>query len=144
MQVEPFSMGEYRVVEHTADVGIYVIGGSVEEPFRQAALGLLDITGTWKPGPPDEVVTVEVSSHDLPGAFVDWLSEILYLQDARDSLITSIDVEDVGDSDARGRVGLLTRGNVEVEGTPVKAITYHQLEVERTEEGWEAHVFFDI
>lgn len=137
-------MGEYRVVEHTADVGIYVIGESLEELFRQGALGLLDITGTWKPGSADEIVSVEVSSHDLPGTFVDWLSEILYLQDARDSLIASIDLDHVGDSGARGRVGLLTRGNAELEGTPVKAITYHQLEVERTEEGWEAHVFFDI
>ncbi|HYI43916.1 MAG TPA: archease [Actinomycetota bacterium] len=137
-------MGEYRIIEHTADIGIYVGGESLEELFRQGALGLLAITGTWKPGTPDEQIEIEVGSHDLPGTFVDWLGEVLYLQDTRDAWIVSVEVSSARAEEVRGRVGLKKRGKEEFEGTPVKAITYHQLEVEQTEEGWEGHVFFDI
>lgn len=137
-------MGEYRILEHTADVGIYAIGETLEELFRQATLGLLAITGTWKPANRGEVVQIEVSAHDLGAVLVDWLSEVLYLQDTRDALIADVTVIEVGPTRANGRVGVLIRGNDQVEGTPVKAITYHQLQVERTEEGWEAQVFFDI
>ena len=137
-------MGEYRIVEHTADVGIYAEGSSLEELFTQAVMGLLDITGTWKPGPASEDVDIDLTTHDLGALLVDWLSEVLYLQDGRDSFISSIEIKEVKRNSLRGRVGILPHGQDVIEGTPVKAITYHQLQVEETEDGWMAHVFFDI
>lgn len=138
-------MGEYRIVEHTADVGIYAVGRSLEDLFAQATLGLLEITGTWVPGEPAEVVPVAIEAHDLGAMLVDWLSEVLYLQDAGDAVIRTLEVSKVDPPRANGLVGITPRGEDDIEGTPVKAITYHQLQVEETEgEGWECHVFFDI
>lgn len=137
-------MNEYQVIEHTADVGIHATGATLEKLFTQAALGLLDIIGTWKPGHGSETIAIEVSAHDLGALLVDWLSEILFLQDARDCLISSLEVVTVDRLSAAGSVGIATHGNDVIEGTPVKAITYHQLQVEETEDGWTARVFFDI
>jgi SHS2 domain-containing protein len=137
-------VGEYRVVEHTADVGIYASGTSLADLFTQATLGMLEITGTWRPGPSSEHIALEVSSHDLGGLLVDWLSEVLYVQDARDVVITEVEVDEIEGPAATGRVGISSHGEDDIEGTPVKAITYHQLEVEQTEDGWMGHVFFDI
>jgi SHS2 domain-containing protein len=118
-------------------------GASTEEVFEQATRGLLDITGALSDGT-GERVTITVAANDLGGVLVDWLEEVLYMQDARDSVITSLTVETATPSDASGWVEIAPRSG-DIEGTAVKAITYHQLEVVRRDDGiWFATVYFDI
>ena len=75
---------------------------------------------------------------------MDWLEEVLYLQDARDSVITGLHVEHANETGARGWVEIEPRGD-DLEGTAVKAITYHQLEVSEQDDGtWIAVVYLDI
>ena len=124
-------------------MGVRAWGASTEEVFEQATRGLLDITGALSDGT-GERVTIEVAANDLGGVLVDWLEEVLYLQDARDSVITSLAVESVTPSDASGWVEIAPRSS-DIEGTAVKAITYHQLEVVQRDDGtWFATVYFDI
>ena len=134
--------GGFEILEHTADVGVRATSSSVEGVFEQATLGLLDITGTLVPGS-GENITIEVEADDLGALLVYWLEEVLYLQDARDSVIRDIDVETVEGGRAKGSVSIAPRTE-QLEGTAVKAITYHQLRVEETDEGWVAVVYFDI
>ncbi len=111
--------------------------------FEQATRGLLDVTGA-SGSHAGERVAVEVTANDLAGALVDWLEEVLYLQDARDSVITGVAVERADHSGARGWVEIAPRER-DLEGTAVKAITYHQLEVTRQPDGtWVAIVYLDI
>ena len=132
----------FEILEHTADVGVRSWGLSIEETFRQATLGLLDIVGAWKPGA-GSPETIEVEARDLGGLLVDWLGEVLYLQEVRDVVVSAVTVDEVGDGTARGSIELVERP-VEIEGTAVKALTYHQLSVEQSAGGWVATVFLDI
>ena len=133
----------YEIVEHTADVGIEARGATLEEAFRDTALGLLEITGTWVPGPGEDI-PLEFAGTDAASLLVDWLGELLYLQDARDSVISGIEVEEASEVRVAGTVRLSPRGELEPEGTAVKAITYHQLKVERAGDGWHIIVFVDV
>ena len=133
---------DFEILEHTADVGVRAWAPTLERTFEQATRGLLDIVGAWAPGS-GERRAIDVEAHDLGGLLVDWLGEVLYLQDTRDVVVAGIEVEEVGDRRARGWVELAPRP-LEIEGTAVKAVTYHQLAVERREPGWEATVFLDI
>ena len=132
----------FEILEHTADVGVRAVGPTVESVFEQATLGLLDITGASRSGS-GEVVEIEVDAADLGALLVYWLEEVLYLQDARDSVVRDVAIDDVTETTAKGRVTIAPRDE-ELEGTAVKAITYHQLRVERTDTGWVAVVYFDI
>lgn len=136
-------MGDYEVLEHTADVGVRARGASLEECFEQATLGLLDITGTLRPSS-GEAVTIEVDADDLGALLVYWLEEVLYLQDARDAVIGHVRLDSVDGGRARGSITIADRGDAALEGTAVKAITYHQLDVARADAGWVAQVYFDI
>jgi len=85
-----------------------------------------------------------VGANDVAGALVDWLEEVLYLQDARDSVVTALGIESADDAGARGWVEVAPRDR-DLEGTAVKAITYHQLEVSEQPDGtWLAIVYLDI
>jgi len=133
----------FEVLEHTADVGVRAEASSLQECFRQMTLGLLEISGTYRPDNGDKI-DISVEADDLGALLVYWLEEVLYLQDSADALVTDVTVNDVGTDAAVGSVSIAPRGNEVLEGTAVKAITYHQLSVVRTEEGWAATAFFDI
>jgi SHS2 domain-containing protein len=136
-------VGNYEILEHTADVGVEARGGTLEECFEQATLGLLEILG-MQPAGRGTIVTLELVAEDLGGLLVDWLNEVLYLQDARDAVITALGVEKVTTRNATGWVSLAPRRGRHLEGTQVKATTYHQLMVDATPDGYVARVFFDV
>lgn len=132
----------FEILEHTADVGVRGWGATVEEAFKQATLGLLDIVGVWHPGPGLRE-TIEVEGHDLGALLVDWLSEVLYLQDTRDVVVAGLEITAVDGGRATGWLELAPRPDA-IEGTAVKAITYHQLDVIQRDGRWIAQVYLDI
>ncbi len=136
-------MAGFEILEHTADVGVRARGASLSEVFEQATHGLLDITGATGTGL-SERVAIKVDAPDRAAVLVDWLEEVLYLQDARDAIVTAVHVERVDEKQATGWIEIAARER-DLEGTAVKAITYHQLAVTNQPDGeWEAVVYFDI
>jgi SHS2 domain-containing protein len=135
-------LGRFEILEHTADVGVRAFGDDLAETFETATRGLTDICGTWAPGS-GESVDLTVESDDVEAALVDWLNEILWLQDSRDVVLTAVSIERVDRSGVSGRVSVAPRDR-ELEGTAVKAATYHQLAVTRADDGWVAQVYLDV
>jgi SHS2 domain-containing protein len=138
-----FTPVAYEIVEHTADVGIKASGRTLAEAFRETTLGLLEITGTWVPDGGD-AFPLEFEGTDAGSLLVDWLGEILYLQDAHDSLVSAVEVQHADPTRVVGSVRLTPRGDIDPEGTAVKAITYHQLAVAEQVDGWKVTVFVDV
>ena len=134
-------MGGFEIIEHTADVGIRAFGATLEELFEQTARGLFDILDAWHPGDGEEI-RIELEPADRAGALVDWLNELLFLQDTRDIVFRNLGVGKVeGGLSATVSVG--PRDDT-LEGTAVKAATWHQLEVEPDGAGWRARVYLDV
>ena len=135
-------MSGYEILEHTADVGLRAWGPSLEGCFSQATWGLAEIIGIAAPGR-GERVSIEVTAADPGGLLVDWLNEVLYLHDSRDALLTGVEVDSVEPELARGTVTLAARDRP-VEGTQVKAVTYHRLSVVRAGDRFVAEVYLDV
>ena len=133
----------FEIIGHTADVGLRASAATLEATFAEATRALCSISGTWKPGPGTDT-SIEVTGGDVGAVLVDWLGEIVYLQDARDSVIAGVQVNEAGETSATGSVTLAPRGGTSPEGTAVKAITYHQLSVTPIDSGWTARVFVDV
>lgn len=131
----------HELLEHTADLGLRARGATLEELFEQATVGLAEVLGAWRPGP-GEPVAVVVEAIDLGGLLVDWLNEVVYLQEVRGGSLGAVRVERVGEGRAAGEIVL--RPRPPSGGTYVKAVTYHQLKVERRAGGWLAEVYLDV
>ncbi len=136
-------MGGYEILEHTADVGIRATGATLEECFEQATWGVAGIIGIDRRGPGEETL-IDLEAEDVEALLVDWLSEVLYLHDARDAVLAGVEVEEAGAHRARGAVRLAPRGGEPVSGTQVKAVTYHRLRVAHDDAGWVAEVYLDV
>jgi SHS2 domain-containing protein len=134
-------VGGFEILEHTADVGLRATGVTLEEVFEQATLGLADIIGI-RGNAAGTVEPVDLTGSDIPGLLVDWLSEFLWLHETRAAALVSVQVRQVTDERVHGWIELAPLG--EATGVQVKAVTYHQLAVEREPGGWRATVFFDV
>lgn len=135
-------MGSFEIIEHTADVGITARAETLTELFEQAARGLADISGTWASGPGETVIEVELEAPDLGALMVDWLNELMYLQEIHDAAYSSVTVTEVAAGVLKARVGLVK--TAEETGTAVKAATWHQLVVEERSDGWFTRVYVDV
>lgn len=134
--------GGFEIVEHTADVGIRAWAASAPALFESMARGLFDILGAWAPGDGD-TVEIELEGRDLGALLVRWLNELIFVQESRDAIFTGVEVEDVAAGRLRARLRVAPRLQ-ELEGTAVKAATYHQLQVKEDAERWSALVYVDV
>jgi SHS2 domain-containing protein len=135
----------FDVLEHPADIGFRAFGNDLPELYANAALALLSIAGNPEAAEPRQEYRIAVTSGDREALMVDWLSEVLYWFDGkriafRDFRITDLTdyiLEAVGRGEPRDperhRASLI-----------VKAVTWHQLKVERRDAGWVAEVYLDI
>ena len=138
-------MTPFRILEHTADIGFEALGASRAEVFANAARALFHIIVDAGSVAPRETVIVRVQGTDPPSLLVNWLSELLYLQDAEGWLFRDFTVNSLADTlltaAARGEKRDPARHQLK---RLVKAVTYHQLGLEQTAAGWRAQVYVDI
>lgn len=139
--------GRFETIDHTADLGIRAYGTDLKQLFENAAYGMFELL--WGGAEIEQLqgVQVDICSDDLPGLLVDWLSEINYLH-ATDRLIYSrvrIDELDAKAGSLRAELaGEPYDASRHLLHTEIKAVTYHELDVLQTEQGWQAQVIFDV
>ena len=138
-------MERFRILEHPADIGFEAFGSTREEVFANAARALFHLIIDLDSVEPRAEVAVQVEGSDPASLLVNWLSELLYLNDAEGWFFSEFEVERLDDRSlaarVRGEEFDRARHRAQLQ---VKAITYHQLTLERTAEGWQARVYVDI
>jgi SHS2 domain-containing protein len=138
-------MQPFRTLEHTADVGFEAFGATRDEAFANAALALMNLIVDLDTIQPSEEVPLEIKGPDPGSLLVNWLSEVLFLHDAEGWLFREFEIQDLQDESlralARGEKFQRPRHQTKLQ---VKAITYHQLALEKTPRGWRAQVYVDI
>jgi SHS2 domain-containing protein len=137
-------MGEYRLIEHTADMGIEATGESRADLFVQAARALREMISGAEAASREERV-VEVTGGDAAELLVRWLNEILFLFETRGFFPADFHIEEIGEKRMRARVAgePFDRDRHPVE-REVKSVTYHQLEVAESQGVWKARIYVDL
>jgi SHS2 domain-containing protein len=138
-------MGGYRLLEHTADMGIEANGETLEELFAQAAYGLLEILAGVPGAHPREEKGVTVQGGDTEELLVNWLNEVLYLFETGGLFPVDFEVEEVAGNRLRARVlGEPFDPHRHAVEREVKAVTHHRLLVEKADGVWHARVYVDL
>jgi protein archease len=135
----------YEIFGTTADVGVTSYGGTLPEAFEAQAQGMFDVMAEPSSVQPKEEFAVEADGSDDEVLLVAFLNELLFLFDAKRVLLREFHVTESGG----GRLKAAVRGEEidltrHVIKTPIKAVTYHMLKVERTPEGFKTTVVYDI
>jgi SHS2 domain-containing protein len=143
--VNPRGKRSFRVLDHTADIGVAVSGRDLKALFENAGRAFFHLLTDLRKVKPRVERRVEIGAESLERMMVDWLSELLYLHDVEGLLFKTFRVETVGKNGLKARVtGELFQEGVHVIKTEIKAVTYHQIRVARAEGGWRARIIFDL
>jgi len=130
-------MKRYEFLEHTADVYVAAYGESLAEAFENAALALFE-TMTYSERIRDvEEDSVEVSAQDEEALLYSWLEELLLRFEVEGKLYSRFKVDSIEEAPQ----GYVLKARMwgepfdrERHGskTDVKAVTYHRMEILRS------------
>jgi len=135
----------FEILEHTADIGFRARARSREELFEQAAEAMGSIA--LETGGVAGLIEypLEAAGEDPESLLVNWLSEVLYWMDGRQVAFHHFQVRELGSHRVAGTgFGEPRDASRHAARLIVKGVTYHQLLVKETAEGWSAEVYLDI
>jgi len=138
-------MERYRVFDHTADLGIEVFGRDEKELFSNAAFAIFDLIVDLGGVNASEVREVVANGSDREDLLVNFLREILYMINGERLLLKDFSVLELDShhiaGEVKGEPFDSERHSIKME---IKAVTYHQVAVRETKDGWRARMIFDV
>jgi SHS2 domain-containing protein len=124
-------MKKYEFIEHTADIGLKAYGKNISEAFENAAIGMFDIITDCSEINNVGQYDIILHASDLEQLLVDWLSELLFLNSAKNLVFgffkVELDMENLSlSAHVFGDKYNISKYKIGVE---IKAVTYHMLEI---------------
>ena len=136
---------KYEVINHTADFGIQVFGADAKDLFANAAFALFDLITYVDALKGLNEHEVHITGDDWPDTMVNWLRELLYLWTCKELLVKTTDIFYLTEHELTAKVNFdpydPDRHEIKNE---IKAVTYHQIQVEKRPSGWESKIIFDV
>jgi SHS2 domain-containing protein len=133
----------FRVLDHTADAAIEATAptlGSLVEALAEGMFALVADVGECA----GAEVSVAVSAGTVEDLVVDTLSALLWRAEVDGLLLCRFAVTATDETLLEVvAIGVPSDG-LALTGAPVKAVTYHDLEVRHDADGWYARVTFDV
>jgi len=131
----------FEEIEHTADLAIRAYGRDMRELFANAAQGMFALM--VEPSLEESACQREVSleATDYEGLLVDWLNELIYLHEVEGETYSQFAIETISPTELKAQV---TGGPTKSKTKAIKAATFHELEVVKTDKGYEATIVFDV
>jgi len=135
----------FEILEHTADIGFRVRGGSLPELFERAAEALVEIAMETAAILPRTAYRLEAEGDSTESLLVNWLNEVLYLLDGERLAMSKFRVDELTTNRVTGEAHGEPRDAVRHRPKLViKGVTYHQLRIERDGQDWTCEVYLDI
>lgn len=135
---------KYRLIDHTADVGIHVYGANMAKLFENGCWALTEILTDPARLFGKNRRDFSVEGADAADLFVNWMRGLHGLYAVERQFVHMCRVFRISDTAVQASITLdpLNPDKHELR-TDVKAVTYHDAWVRRTDEGYEAQVIFD-
>ena len=136
-------MPKFKLIEHTADIGLTAYGKTLAEAFANAAYGMFSIIAELRSVREKESRQVELHDKEPETLLFDWLNSLLYFFDVEMLLFKRFDVELFDGNSLRatcyGEKYDLQRHQIKL---GVKSATYHMLNVDQNKN--QVRVIFDV
>lgn len=138
-----YLMRQYEILEHIADLKIKAYGKDLPEVFVNMALGVASqqIKKAQAAPADGQYQKIIVQSGDLPSLFIDWLNEILYQGEMNQKVYLDFKVLNFSENKIEAEMAGLP---IEERLIEIKAATYHEMQIKKTNNHWEATVIFDV
>ena len=135
----------FELLEHPADIGFHAEAATLQQLFAECARALQFII--FEPFETEHNTHIQLNAEgsDYESLLVNWLNEVLYYVDTQRLAFDSFQFEFLEETRVRcaaiGERRELLEHPVKL---IVKAVTYHQLRVTKSEKLWLADVYLDV
>lgn len=126
--------------EHTADWELEVWAPDLAGLLEQAARGMYALAGTQLEPEVRLQREIHLSADDPESLIVTFLQELLYLGETEGVAFDEFDIQ-VRENQLYAR---LSGAPIKAQTKEIKAVTYHNIKVIRTEDGLQVRIVFDI
>jgi len=130
----------FEELPHTADWALRVLAPSLEELFSEAARGMNALSGAQPAAGAHLRRVFAAKAPDPESLLVLFLSELVYSAEQEHLVFDAFEIELKG-----------SELNVNMAGAPllslnksIKAVTFHNLQIHKTEPGFEVEIVFDV
>jgi len=138
-------MKRYEQFPHTADIGIRVYGSDLKELFENAAFAMFDVIADLEGLKGSIEQDIELNAPNREELLVSWLDELLYNFYTKQIIFFKFEIAELTDdhikTKAFGRPVGSNRNRLKAE---IKAITYHNLKIEKTDDGFKVEIVLDV
>jgi len=134
---------KYRVLEHTADVGLLARGDTLAEAFTNAGLGMFAIMVDLRTVRPSSVIYVDIVEETHESLLFEWLNRLLYYFDTQNILFRKLEIRTFENyhitAVCYGEVYNSQRHAIK---TGIKSATFHRIMVDAKTN--QVRVFLDV
>ena len=137
-------MGHYKLIDHTADIGISVEGKDLKDLFETSAYAMSSQMFDLNKFKDRETKRIELEGVNLEDLLVRWLNELIFLSE-KGYIFKNFNIGNLKETSLSASV----KGErIDFRKTPlkqqIKAATYHQLEIKNVGNRWQATIIFDV
>jgi SHS2 domain-containing protein len=137
----------FREIEHTADAGMEVWAGNLEELFLDAAQGLLHFSLNMPLAPGATGFRFTLDANDYNDLLVAFLSEVNFYLTVRGRALWPIHIVAISGGDAGCRIECAS-GDISIPDArllrEIKSVTYHQLDITVRNGIYHTKIIFDL
>jgi SHS2 domain-containing protein len=137
----------YRAIDHQADIALEIESLSLEGLFRESIEGLIKLlTGDCLCDPTEkrEVRKIQASGEDDEELLAGILGETLYLAQTGKFGPKSVEILSLGSRSVEVLIHGVPGGGGNRLTREIKAVTYHNLEIQRNNGRWRVQIVFDV
>lgn len=138
-------MKAFEMIDHTADISIKVYGQNLKELFQNAAFGMFNILADLEGIKTSTELEIKVEALDKEELLIEWLDELLYDFYTKHIIFSKFDITELTDTKLTACVkGRFVGENRNRLKTEIKAVTRHNLHIEKKEDHYEVQIIFDV
>jgi SHS2 domain-containing protein len=136
---------KFRFIDHTADIGVVVFGESLPELFQHAAQSFFSVVTEPKTIHEVETHSFSLDAPGLEELLVSWLNEFLYLFETQGLLFSRFEIKNLNQEHLEA---IACGEKYTAEKHPIKriikAVTFHQLTIQKQRGRWKTQIIFDL
>ena len=127
-------MKNFEYFDVTADIGLIAYGNNLNEAFENAGLAIFNIISDTKDIEPVREISFEITSEDEVSLLYDYLEELLFYHEIEFMLFSEFHVKIDENLHLKATIkGEEINWDKHDRKTEIKAITYHQMSVSKTD-----------
>lgn len=137
----------WKFYDHTADLKFVAFGKTLEEAFANAAPAMFDYLIPVEKIRPVHQEKIEKKANSLEKLLFDYLDELLYFLDTQGLLVCEMQQMTIEKKASDYVLSAIAFGDFAEHyetGGDIKAITYHEMKISQTKQGYEVQVVVDI